>query len=263
MTTTPNESDAHLAGQELPPSANPFVASLSLAPLVDLPALLKDPRLEEEGLLALLARPDLPGTILDEIARRRDWLQSYAVKRAIVFHANAPRPAMSRLLRDIYLMDLVKLANAPATPADIRRAAEEQLNLELPQLPLGQKIALARQASARVLGALLIEGNRKVVPPVLQNPRLTEAQLLKTLAREKLGAAVVPAIARDARWSARPTVRLALLRHPQLPLETAVPFLAHLSSLELRTLASQPNLSSSLRRHVAHEIPRHPGAARD
>ena len=160
-------------------------------------------------------------------------------------------------------MDLVKLANAPATPADVRRAAEEQLIGQLPQLPLGQKIALGRQASAHVLGALLIEGNRKVLPPVLQNPRLTEAQVLKTLAREKLGAAVIPAIARDSRWFSRPIVRLALLRHPQLPLEAALPFLAHLSLQDLRALASQPNLRSSLRKHVAHEIARNTRAARD
>ena len=210
----------------------------------------------------LLARPDLPNTFLDEIAKHRDWLRSYAVKRAIVFHLNAPRPAVSRLLRDIYLMDLVKLTNAPATPADIRRAAEEQLIGQLPQLPLGQKIALGRQASAHVLGALLIEGNRKVLPPVLQNPRLTEAQVLKRWrARNSAQPLYMQLHAICAgfpgRWyagAAPPSAASAGsgFAIPGAPFSTR--FACARFSAELEELAGK---------HVAHEIARNTRAARD
>jgi hypothetical protein len=238
-------------------------AQLATASLETLAELLKDPRFGEEHLLLLLGRANLPALLFEEIIKRRDWLRSYKVKRAIVFHVNVPRPLAPRLLRDLHLMDLVKLANAPAAPPGVRRAAEENLIGQLPRLPVGQKIALARQASAQVLGALLAEGHKQVVPPALDNPRLTEAQVLKTLAREKLGSAVLPAISRHSRWACLPGVRLALLRHSQLPLEAAIRLLAHLSGVELRSLGSQGNLSASLRRHLAHEIARHAAASRD
>jgi hypothetical protein len=240
-----------------------FDAHLKTANLETLPELLKDPRVGEEHLLVLFGRADLPATLLEEIAKHRDWLRSYKIKRAIAFHVNVPRPLVPRLLRDLHLMDLVKLANAPAAPPGVRRAAEENLIGQLPRLPVGQKIAFARQASAQVLGALLAEGHKQVVPPALDNPRLTEAQVLKTLARERLGSAVLPAISRHSRWACLPGVRLALLRHSQLPLEAAIRLLAHLSGAELRLLASQENLSAGLRRHLAHEIARHAEASRD
>ena len=86
MTTQHNDRAHSPAGRAAAAPANAFLAFLALAPLAELSALLKDSRLDEEALLVLLARPDLPNTFLDEIAKRRDWLRSYAVKRAIVFH---------------------------------------------------------------------------------------------------------------------------------------------------------------------------------
>jgi hypothetical protein len=50
-------------------------------------------------------------------------------------------------------MDLVQLALLPGTPAELRRIAEDQLVGRLPQLPLGQKIALARRGRPRGGGA--------------------------------------------------------------------------------------------------------------
>jgi hypothetical protein len=263
MTTPPEDPVPGVGTSPSTKESDAFDAQITTASLETLPELLRDPRFGEEHLLLLLGRADLPAPLFEEMIKRRDWLRNYKVKRAIVFHVNVPRPLAPRLLRDLHLMDLVKLANAPAAPPGVRRAAEENLIGQLPRLPVGQKIALARQASAQVLGALLAEGHKQVVPPALDNPRLTEAQVLKTLDREKLGSAVLPAISRHSRWACLTGVRLALLRHSQLPLEAAIRLLTHLSTGELRSVASQGNLSAALRRHLAHEIARHAAASRD
>jgi hypothetical protein len=124
----------------------------------------------------------------------------------------------------------------------------------LPHVALGQKIALARQASARILAALIIEGNAQVVEPAVENPRLTEAQVLKLLAREKLPLAVVPAFCRSHRWTSVPNVALALLRYPHTPPEAAVRILPHVASVDLRELAQTRTVSQSLRRHIQREL---------
>src|SRR5258708_19868809 len=92
------------------------------------------------------------------------------------------------------MTDLVQLTLLPGSCAELKRNAEEQLVARLPQLPLGQKITLARRGTARVAGALLAEGHAQVLSIVLDNPGLTEAQVLKALSRATLPVAVVKSI---------------------------------------------------------------------
>src|SRR5205807_618667 len=84
----------------------------------------------------------LPQTILERIARRRQWLSHYPVKRRVAFHPHTPRLVAMRLARELFLMDLVQLSLFPSVPAELRRLAEELILGRLPQLPLGQKLTL-------------------------------------------------------------------------------------------------------------------------
>src|SRR5579859_4335523 len=115
-------------------------------------ALLDNPALDESHLCLLLERKDLPSEILEEVGKRKPLLKSYRVKRALCFHPRGPRLVTLRLIRDLYLMDLVQLALSPAVPAELKRNAEEQLLARLPQIPLGQKITLARRSEERRVG---------------------------------------------------------------------------------------------------------------
>src|SRR5881628_1509678 len=177
-------------------------------------ALLENPALDETQVCLLLERKDLTGEILEEIARRKALLKSYRVKKALAFHPRTARLVSLRLLRDLYLMDLVQVAILPGISAELKRNAEEQLLTRLAQLPLGQKITLARRGPARVAGALLAEGHAQVVGIVLDNPNMNEAQILRALSRVRLPPAVVAAIGRHRKWSLSYNVRVALVRHP-------------------------------------------------
>src|SRR5437763_942988 len=237
------------AGEEL--------AALLHHPSADvLLALLDNPALDEPQLCLLLERKDLPSEILEEVGKRKPLLKSYRVKKALCFHPRGPRLATLRLIRDLYLMDLVQLALSPAVPAELKRNAEEQLLARLPQIPLGQKITLARRGPARVAGALLTEGHPEIVSVVLDNPYLTEAQILKTLSREKLPAPVVPAIFHHRKWSISYNIRIALLRQPSAPLATILSYLPQLTVSDLRELAAPGIVPETLRRYIQAEVQR-------
>lgn len=237
------------AGEEL--------AALLHHPSADvLMALLDNPALDETKLCLLLERKDLPGEILEEVGRRKHLLKNYRVKRALAFHPRAPRLISLRLLRDLYLMDLVQIALSPGVLAELKLNAEEQVLARLPQLPLGQKITLARRGPARVAGALLAEGHAKVIPVALDNPNVTEAQVLKVLSREKLPVALIPAIARHRKWAVIYTVRLALVRHPLSPLATVLAYLPEITVSDLRELAAPGIVSESLRKYLQAEVQR-------
>jgi hypothetical protein len=217
-------------------------------------ALLDNPALVEAQLCLLLDRKDLPAEVLEEVARRKPLLKNYRVKRGLAFHPRTPRLASLRLIRELYLMDLVQLTLLPGTPAELKRNAEEQLVARLPQLPLGQKITLARRGTARVAGALLAEGHAQVLSIVLDNPSLTEAQVLKALSRESLPVGVVKAVAQHRKWSHTYNVRLALVRHPSSTLSTILAYLPELTVSDLRELASPGIVSENLRKYLLAEI---------
>jgi hypothetical protein len=144
----------------------------------------------------------------------------------------------------------------PGIPTELKRNAEDQLVSRLPQLPLGQKITLARRGPTRLAGALLAEGHAQIVGIVLDNPYLTEAQVLRVLSREKLPPVVVPAIGQHRKWSITYNVRLALVRHPLSPLATVLAYLPELTVSDLRELASPGIVSESLRKYLQAEVQR-------
>src|SRR4029077_16277855 len=237
-------------------SGDELTALLHHADAEVLLALLDNPSLEEVQLCMLLERKNLPGEILEEVASRKLLLKSYRVKKALAFHPRTPRLVTLRLLRDLYLMDVVQLTLLPGIPTELKRNAEDQLTSRLPQLPLGQKITLARRGPARLAGVLLAEGHAQILTIVLDNAYLTEAQVLKVLSRENIPPGVVRAISQHRKWSIRYNVRLAVVRHPLSPLATVLAYLPELTVSDLNDLASPGIVSESLRKYLQAEVQR-------
>jgi hypothetical protein len=238
----------------LPGDNNSFAHFVASAPPHELASHVRDPRFDEAQALLLLSRSDLPAALLDEIGKRRELLKSTRVCCALAAHPHASHAMALRALRNLYVTDLVKLSLAPAVAIAIRTAAEDMLISRLPQLPLGQKIALARQAPARVLTELLILGQPRFVSIALENPRLTEAAVLKALSKESVGNATLPAITNHSRWPLMPNVRIALLQRPELAASVASKFLSECSAAELRTLSESTRISAELRREILQKL---------
>ncbi len=219
-------------------------------------ALLDNPAFDEAHLCLLLERKELSGEFLEEVARRKAFLKSYRVKRALAVHPHAPRLVGMRLLRELYLLDLVHISLLPSVHAELRRQAEDMLIARLPQIALGQRIMLARRGPGRVAGALLAEGQPPILQAALDNPFLTEANVLRVLAREKLPPAVVAAFAHHRKWSQLYNVRMALVRHPAAPLATVLAFLPVLTASDLKELTAAGTLSENLRGYLRREVQR-------
>src|ERR1700719_2589512 len=219
-------------------------------------ALLKNPTLAETDIAVLLARKNLPTAVIEEISKRREPLKTYTLKKALACHAHTPRLVSLRLLRELYLMDLVQIALLHGVSAELKRNAEDQLITRLPQLPLGQKITLGRRGPARVAGLLLGEGHPLVLPVVLDNSHLTASQILKSLAREGVPEPVVHAIAQHRKWSCDYNVRLALVRNPATTLATSLSYLPELTVSDLHELAAPGILPEPLRKYLEAETHR-------
>jgi hypothetical protein len=223
-------------------------------------ALLENPQLEEPHISQMLERLDLSANVLTAIAEKGKWTTSEGVRLRLARHPRTPRRFAIALLRQLYLFDLVRLSLLPSAPAEIRRLAEELMIVRVPQLPIGQKLTLARRGPARVVGALLAEGHPQAIKLALGNAFLTESQILKVLAKAGVPERVVAAIAQHPRWAVQYNVRVALVRNSHTPIPVVLAFLPNLTLRDLKDLAELEGVSPHVRRYIQKELSRRPGA---
>jgi hypothetical protein len=219
-------------------------------------ALLENPQLDESHVRILLERLDLTSNVIGALALQPHWLKSEAIRFAIAVHPHTPRHVALTLVRQLFVFDLVQLALATTAQPEVRRLAEEALIAKIPQLPIGQKLTLAKRGPSRALGAILTEGHAQAVSAALTNPHLTESQILKSLSRSETPERVVGAIARHPRWSSSYNVRLALVRNRHTPLNVVLAFLPNLTMRDLKDISTLESLSPTLKTYIRREVAR-------
>jgi hypothetical protein len=235
-------------------------ASESILALLDshsedvLRALIDNPALDETHLCLLLERKDLSGLLLEEISKRKAWRGSYRVRLGLAAHPHTPRLIAMRLLRELHLMDLVRISLLPASSMELRRLAEERVLTQLPQIPLGLKLTLARRGSARIAAGLVAHGPAQVARVALDNSFLTEAQLLKALTKEAVPERTLAAVAGHGKWSKLVNIRLALLRHPNVPEGSVEALVAGLPRREMEDLVELSVLPEYVRAALREEL---------
>jgi hypothetical protein len=212
-----------------------------------------NPHLQERDLLRLLQRKDLAHEVVRELAYHREVRRSYTVQLALVRHPKAPRQVSLPLMKFLYIFDLLRVAQTPAVPADVKMVAEETLLKKLAGMPRGEKISLARRGTGRLAAGLLMSPDRELIRAALDNPYLTEGYLLKVLAREGLPPVVVEQLAQHQRWSHHYHLRLALIRNPLTPLARVLGFLPDMAVTDLRDICLDHRMPPPVRKYiVAH-----------
>jgi hypothetical protein len=221
--------------------------------------LLENPNLEEPHVIQLLERLDLPANVLGAVATKGKWTASEAVRLRLAQHPRTPKRVALAVVRQLFLFDLVRLSLLPSAPADIRRMAEEIILTRVPHLPVGQKLTLARRGPSRVAGAILAEGHPQATKIALGSAFLTEAQVLKVLAKPGVPERVVAAIAQHSKWSSQYSVRAALVRNPHTPVPCVLAFLPNLTLRDLKDMVGLPALAPHTKRYIQEEVERREG----
>ncbi len=183
-----------------------------------------DPGLTEDAALALMKRSDLPSVVLEQISKHRSLTKSRKVKLALVTHPMTPRHVSLPIVRHLYTFDLMKVTLTPVVPADVKVAADESLIARLEKLTLGEKLSLGKRASGRVAGVSLNDPDSRVIDAALQNPRLTEASIVKAVTGRDVTTELIHKICEHPKWSLRHEVRIVLLQNRNTPLSKALEF---------------------------------------
>jgi uncharacterized protein (TIGR02266 family) len=138
----------------------------------------------------------------------------------------------------------------------IRRAIrEDNKNLlsELRNRPTDQKVMFAVSARGEEIDALIRDGNTAVLQRVLDNPRLTAAQVAKLLRAPRTQTRILFTLCQTARWMSNDEIRFLFCRHPNAPLPEVMRLVGRLSPEQLRKLTRNANLRPQIqaRAHAA------------
>ncbi len=226
-----SSSGVERSEQAVPPRIEDLVRSRDAE---DLRTAASSPALNEDLALALLARRDLPGAVLEEISRNQQAMKHRKVILAVVRHPRAPRHVSLPAARRLYTFELMQISRDPAVAADLKIAVEDTLITRLETISSGERLTLARRASGHVAAALLADADPRIVAAALSNPFMTEGLLLQALAKDDVSDAFVTLVCHDAKWSARRDVRIALLRNPKTPLAHLLAFAQSLPAATVR-----------------------------
>jgi hypothetical protein len=160
-----------------------------------------------------------------------------------------------------HLLSLSRLVRRAPPPTVLDRPARD---LPVPdygtgrELSVGERKSLARSPNRRAFDKLLKDPHPLVIRQLLENPRLTEDDVVRMAARRPARLEVLEAIAQHGRWLSRPRVRLSMLFNPGSPPAIAMPLLAVCTRNELAEVLHHSE-SSPILRSTAHELwERHP-----
>jgi len=197
---------------------------------------------------ALLERPVAPGLRPALLALVQALLEPGLVpyERARALYEHAADAGYENLCRVL----------VSAAPSEITARTEARARDPLfDELPLGTRKWKARLHDRNLLSRLVHDPDPGVVVILLQNPKVTEANVLRLASARPTRPEILLAVVRSARWLPRPAIVQALVQNPYTPLTARVALLPLLSRAELQRLYRNPTGVSGFDEAVAQFFP--------
>ncbi len=138
------------------------------------------------------------------------------------------------------------LSPIPSHSKDLAGYVEEE-EAPMEYVPLGERITMAKGSDFDTLSRLLPDPDPKVIKALLDNPRITEREVIRIASRRPNTRRVLEAISLHRRWMHRYGVRKALACNPHTPPRTSIVILTGLLDRDLRLIVEDPTLHPLVR----------------
>jgi hypothetical protein len=254
--------DTHHRDAPALPPAEPnelmLLARAKIASADDLKVLLQNPtdslilavldnrNLNELDLVAALRKNRYQPETLTQVASHPTFKRSYRIKLALCLNPKTPHRLVLPFLRELFLFDQLAVIQHPFVSPDIKVVAEHAILEKLKDLPLGNKITLARRASANLLDRLIETDNITILQACLDNPRLRELSILKAIHLRIKKPWMLDLIFQHYRWGSSYDVRLALLQHPDLPASAREKIVTTITRKDLLALLAEQRVDRKI-----------------
>ena len=135
-----------------------------------------------------------------------------------------------------------QLVTEPAPPDQETKSLYAQIQ----HMSVGERIKLALKGNRDTRVLLLRDPNRTVQRFVLQNPRLTEDEVLAACKNRNTDPEILRLVAKKREWRRNYAVRLALVRNPKTPLVVSLQVVSTLADRDVRFLAKSKNVPGAV-----------------
>jgi len=120
------------------------------------------------------------------------------------------------------------------------------LQAEIQAMRVGERLKLALKGNRDARVFLLRDANRLVQRFVLQNPRISDDEIIGLAKNRNIERELLEDICRRKEWVTKYQIRLALATNPKTPVMLALRFVPTLHPRDLRQLAKSKNVPSAI-----------------
>jgi hypothetical protein len=129
---------------------------------------------------------------------------------------------------------------------DEGKPASPSLYNQILHMTVGERIKLALKGNRDARMILIRDPNRLIQRFVLQNPRITDDEVVMLARNRNLDMELLRRIGDHKYWPRNYQVKLALVTNPKTPLAIALHFVSSLMERDIRFLAKSKNVSATV-----------------
>jgi hypothetical protein len=132
----------------------------------------------------------------------------------------------------------------PASSPD--PSINKSLYNQIRAMSVGERLKLALKGNRDARAILIHDSNHLIPRFVLQNPRITEDEVVALARNRNTDTELLRLIGEQREWSRNHQVKSALATNPKTPVAIALRFVGSLTERELRMIAKSKNVTSAV-----------------
>jgi hypothetical protein len=141
---------------------------------------------------------------------------------------------------------------------EAEQAEEDKLPIEiqLAKMPISHKIRLATIGTAAHRAVLLLDSNKVVSMAAIKSPTITDQEVVRCSQSRAVSDEILRYIASNRDWTKNYFVKVNLINNPKTPMHSAMGFLTHLRSNDLKNVSMNKNIPNTLRETAKNMLKR-------
>jgi hypothetical protein len=227
--------------------------------------ILDDPDLTPEVVIALLRHPFTPGIAMARLAGRADGRVLDALLGSLD-RLGRWVEALETLLQNPNLAPVkqptIREAIVAAKKLEADGARRKSLLLQIKDLPVGQRLALAKKGNKDVRMILIRDSNEMVAMETASSSRITDGEILAIAMMRDVSDNVLRYIANNRKYRQNKQIVFALLSNPRTPVGVSLNLgFNNLTDRDLTDLSKNRNVPAVISRIAKQILDRRKGVA--
>jgi len=187
--------------------------------------------------------------VFEDILRSNDEREE--VIQLIYKHPNTPHNvrslAASALNLPVPTEEDLALMRRRAAEQRARDMQQERLVQKIARMSVAEKVKLAIRGNGEVRSILARESNKLIIMNVLDNPRITDGEILSMAKNRSTMEDAIRVISKNREWMKNYSIMFAIATHPKTPAALAMRYLPLVKKKDITLLAKNKNVSEAVR----------------